>query len=476
MAISGDRSQLAYTTAALEGGHGRRLRVVPTSTKPEEDHAKEPPGRRSGFVDLERVRVLVDPGAEWPQMLREAWRLQPEHFWAADLSGVDWPRVLDRYLPLVDRVATRAELSDLIWELQGELGTSHSYEVGGEYRKAPPWGMAHLGADLDRDASGRWAVARMARGSSWYPREANPLLAPGANVQVGTAILAVNGQAVEPAVGPAPLLANQAGSLVELTVADRDEARLDGARLDGAGRRTIVVPTLGDDRPLWYRDWVVNNREKVREATDGRVGYIHIPDMGPWGWSEFHRSYVAEVERDALVIDVRFNGGGHVSALILEKLARRRIGWDVPRRGAPVSYPEEAPAGPMVAITNEYAGSDGDIFTHGFKLLHLGPVVGTRTWGGVIGIEINQPLVDGSVTTQPEYAFWFEDVGWGVENRGTDPDEEVLYYPQDYAAGRDPQLERAIELVLEALEKYHPAMPEVDRRPQKALPVLPGRR
>ena len=278
LAVSGDRSQLAYTTAAIEGGHGRRLRVVPTSTKPEEDRAKEPPGRRSGFVDLERVRVLVDPGAEWPQMLREAWRLQPEHFWAADLSGVDWPRVLDRYLPLVERVATRAELSDLIWELQGELGTSHSYEVGGEYRKAPPWGMAHLGAEMVRDASGRWAVARMARGSSWYPREANPLLAPGANVQVGTAILAVNGQAVEPAVGPAPLLANQAGSLVELTVADGDEARL-----DGAGRRTIVVPTLGDDRPLWYRDWVVSNREKVREATDGRVGLYPYSRHGAFG-------------------------------------------------------------------------------------------------------------------------------------------------------------------------------------------------
>ncbi len=217
------------------------------------------------------------------------------------------------------------------------------------------------------------------------------------------------------------------------------------------------MPTLADERPLWYRDWVANNREKVRQATGGRAGYIHIPDMGPLGWSEFHRSYLAEVERDALVVDVRFNAGGHVSGLILEKLARRRIGWDVPRRGVPVSYPEEAPAGPMVAITNEYAGSDGDIFTHGFKLLQLGPVVGMRTWGGVIGIDINQPLVDGSVTTQPEYAFWFEDVGWAVENRGTDPDEEVLFCPQDYAAGRDPQLERAIELALEALDKYQPA-------------------
>ena len=221
---------------------------------------------------------------------------------------------------------------------------------------------------------------------------------------------------------------------------------------------------------------MTTNRERVREATAGRVGYIHIPDMGPSGWSEFHRSYVAEVERDALVVDVRFNGGGHVSGLILEKLARRRIGWDVPRRGAPVSYPEDAPAGPMVAITNEYAGSDGDIFTHGFKLLRLGPVVGTRTWGGVIGIDIHQPLVDGSVTTQPEYAFWFEDVGWAVENYGSDPDEEVLFYPQDYVAGRDPQLERAIELVLEALGQYRPALPRLDQRPQKALPVLPATR
>jgi tricorn protease len=470
LVVSGDRAQVAYTTAAAEGDQGRRLRVVGSSARPEEDRAKEPPGRRSGFVDLGRVRVLVDPGAEWAQMLREAWRLQPEHFWTADLSGVDWQRVLDRYLPLVDRVATRSELSDLIWELQGELGTSHCYEVGGEYRKAPPWGMAHLGAELARDASGRWLVARIAQGSSWYPREASPLLAPGANVRAGTAILAVNGQAIDPATGPGSLLANQAGLPVELTVADTDDARL-----NGGGQRAIVVPTLTDERPLWYRDWVLTNREKVREATGGRVGYIHIPDMGPTGWSEFHRSYVAEVEREALIVDVRFNGGGHVSGLILEKLARRRIGWDVPRRGAPISYPEEAPAGPMVAITNEYAGSDGDIFTHGFKLLRLGPVVGMRTWGGVIGINVNQPLVDGSVTTQPEYAFWFEDVGWAVENRGTDPDEEVLFRPQDYAAGRDPQLERAIELVVEALERYQPPLPELDQRPQKALPVLPTR-
>ena len=477
--VSTDRGRLAYTFAG-EDDHGiRRLRLVATTAKPDADLANEPPGRRSGLVDLGRVRVLVDPGAEWAQMVKEAWRLQLDHFWADDLSGVDWQRVLDRYLPLVGLVATRSELSDLIWEMQGELGTSHSYEFGGEYRDAPAWGQAHLGADLKRDALGAWVVARLVPGTSWDPKEAAPLLTPGARIRPGTAVLAVNGQPVDRDRGPAPLLANQAGLPVELTVADppevAGEASPGRAGNGKAAPRRVVVPTLADERRLRYRDWVVTNRRKVRQATGGRAGYLHIPDMGPRGWAEFHRSYLSEVERDALVIDARFNEGGHVSGLVLEKLARRRIGWDVPRRGAPVPYPEEAPVGPLVLVTNEWAGSDGDIFTHGWKMLGLGPVVGTRTWGGVIGIELNQTLVDGSLTTQPEYAFWFDDVGWEVENRGALPDEEVLFRPQDYAAGRDPQLERAIELVSEALGRYQRAQPELDRRPAKPLPVLPAR-
>lgn len=469
--VSGDRDRLAYTT--LSGDEARRLRVVASSAKPDEKHEKGPPGRLSGFVDLGRARISVDPAVEWAQMVREAWRLQPDRFWAADLSGVDWDRVLARYLPLVERVATRTELSDLIWELQGELGTSHCYELGGDYREPPAWGQAHLGADLDKDASGRWVVTRVVPGTSWHAKEASPLLTPGAGVSVGTAILAVNGQPVDPALGPAPLLANQAGLPVELTVVGPEEP---GRETPKPRSRRIVVPTLADERPLRYRDWVITNRARVREAAQGRAGYVHIPDMVAPGWSEFHRSYLAEVEYDALVVDARFNGGGHVSGLILQKLARRRIGWDVPRRGAPISYPDEAPTGPLVLLTNEWAGSDGDIFTHGFKMLGLGPVVGTRTWGGVIGIDPDQPLVDGSVTSQPEYAFWFDDVGWGVENRGTDPDEEVMVRPQDYAAGLDPQLERAITLVLEALDHFHPVRPDLDGRPRKALPALPSRR
>ena len=178
LVVSGDRDRLAYTTGAA--GECRRLRVTSSTAKPDEEHDKEPPGRSNGLVDLGRARVLVDPASEWAQMVREAWRLQPEQFWTADLSGVDWQRVLERYLPLMDRVATRAELSDVIWELQGELGTSHCYEIGGEYRHPPSWGQAHLGADIDRDASGRWVVTRVVPGTTWQPREASPLLAPGA--------------------------------------------------------------------------------------------------------------------------------------------------------------------------------------------------------------------------------------------------------------------------------------------------------
>src|SRR5207302_966170 len=221
---------------------------------------------------------------------------------------------------------------------------------------------------------------------------------------------------------------------VELTV-----ARPDGPGPDGSGKRTVVVSTLRDDRPARYREWVSANRARVHEATGGRVGYVHVPDMGARGYAEFHRSYLAEVEHEALIVDVRFNGGGHVSQLVLEKLARRRIGYDVSRWGEPEPYPADSPSGPLVAVTNEHAGSDGDIFTHCFKLLGLGPVVGKRTWGGVIGISPRHALVDGSLTTQPEYAFWFSDVGWSVENYGADPDFEVDIRPQDHVAGADPQ-------------------------------------
>ncbi len=456
--VSRDGHTLAYRS-------GRRLRVVKAGEKPA-DGEGDGPGRRSGWLDLDRVRVSVDPGLEWAQMFKEAWRLQRDHFWVEDMSGVDWWAVLDRYVPLIGRVATRLEFSDLMWEMQGELGTSHAYELGGDYRPAPAYALGHLGADLAWDGeAGAWRFTHVVAGDPWDTDADSPLRDPGINVQPGHRLLAVNGREVNAACTPAELLVNQAGLAVELTV----------AAADSDNRRTVVVTTLRDERPARYREWVETNRARVHEASGGRVGYVHVPDMGPRGYAEFHRSYLAEVEHDALIVDVRFNGGGHVSQLVLEKLARRRIGFDISRWGAPEPYPADSPAGPLVALTNEHAGSDGDIFTHCFKLLGLGPVVGKRTWGGVIGISPRHMLVDGSLTTQPEYAFWFSDVGWSVENYGTDPDVEVDIRPQDHVAGRDPQLDKAVARARAALRKHRPLTADVARRPRLELPVLPPR-
>ncbi|NIW44995.1 MAG: peptidase, partial [candidate division Zixibacteria bacterium] len=238
--------------------------------------------------------------------------------------------------------------------------------------------------------------------------------------------------------------------------------------------RIVTVRTLRSEIMVMYRQWVNTNRNIVHEATGGRVGYIHIPDMGGFGYSEFHRGYLAEVDREALIVDERFNRGGHVSSLLLEKLARKRIGYAVNRWGEiPEPYPGESVAGPMVTMINEWAGSDGDIFAHSFKLMGLGPVIGTRTWGGVIGIWPKHLLVDGTITTQPEYSFWFKDVGWGVENYGTDPDIEVDITPQDYTAGQDPQLDRALEEIVKALEENPPMRPDFSDRADLSLPRLP---
>jgi tricorn protease len=456
--LSADGSTLVYAA-------GNRLRAVKAGEKPADGTEHEPPGRKSGWIDLGRVRVSVDPGAEWRQMYLEAWRLQRDHFWVEDMSGVDWNEVRDRYLPLVDKVASRGEFSDLMWEMQGELGTSHAYELGGDHREPPPYAMGFLGADLVPDGRGRWRFEHVVAGSAGDLQHDSPLNAPGVNIGVGDTLLAVGGQPVTPDRPPQALLVHQAGLAVELTVGD------------GRGRRPrqVVVTTLRDERPARYREWVAANRERVHAATDGRVGYLHIPDMGAHGYAEFHRLYLAEVERDAIVVDVRFNGGGHVSSLLLEKLARRRIAYAVARWQRPSPYPEESPAGPLVAITNEWAGSDGDIFTHSFKLLGLGPVVGKRTWGGVIGISPSHPLADGSLTTQPEYSFWFSDVGWAVENYGSDPDYDVDIRPQDYAAGEDPQLDKALDLVTRALRRHRPLGPDTATRPNLSLPLLPPR-
>jgi tricorn protease len=451
---SGDGTRIAVRD-------GEALRVGPA------DHAVKPSESDQpselAEVDLSRIQVRYDPPSQWRQMMTETWRLMRDHFWIEDMGGVDWDDVLERYLPLIERIATRDDLSEVLWEMIGELGASHAYERI-EYPPAPDGrAAAFLGADVDRDADGRWVVTRVLPGESSVPAARSPLRAAGADVHDGEAIVAVNGRPVG-AAGPAPLLAGLAGKPVALTVAR-----------DGATRTVVVVPTA-DETPIRYQHWVSDRRAATHAASDGRVGYVHVPDMASTGWAEFNRDLRREIQHDALLVDTRDNGGGHVSELVIEQLSRRAIGGGHARHYSNETWPSTAPRGPVVSVANEHAGSDGDIVNEAFRELRLGKVVGVRTWGGVIGIDGRYSLVDGTVVTQPRMAFWFRDIGWGVENYGVDPDVEVPYPPQAWAAGTDPQLDTAVQLLIEELGQTTPlTAPELSSRPDRAAPPLPPR-
>ncbi|SDK61576.1 S41 family peptidase [Streptomyces indicus] len=430
---------------------GDVLKVVPSDRRPSSDDDSD----SHLTVDLSRIRKEVEPAAEWRQMYEETGRLMRQNFWRPDLGGIDWDGILDRYRPVLDRIATHDDLVDLLWEVHGELGTSHAYVTpyGGYGSSDTRQGL--LGADISRHEDGSWRIDRILPSETSDPYARSPLAAPGAAVRAGDAIVAVDGRPVDPLRGPGPLLVGSAGKAVELTVSPAG---------GGEPRHAVVVP-LADEEPLRYHAWVADRRAYVHERSEGRLGYIHVPDMQAPGWAQIHRDLRVEVAREGLVVDVRENRGGHTSQLVVEKLARRIVGWDLPRGRRPFSYPADAPRGPVVSVANEFSGSDGDIVNAAIKALGIGPVVGVRTWGGVIGIDSRYRLVDGTLVTQPKYAIWLEGYGWGVENHGVDPDIEVVAGPQDYAAGRDPQLDTAIRVALEALEttpaKAAPALPEL---------------
>jgi len=449
-------------TMALESRG--RLRVVDATGRGPSNSSdgSSRTSRETGWIDSSRISVAVQPRREWEQMLHEAWRLMRDHYWREDMGGVDWEAVWERYSELLDRVATRSEFSDLIWIMQGELGTSHAYEMGGDYEYPPQYRPGYLGVDAFWDGdvsyerggeewSGGYRIDHIVDGASWEDGATSPLRRPGLDIEEGDVIVAVNGERLD---GREPLqksLVHQSGQEVEVGIAD------------GEGEvEHVTVELLDSEREARYREWVQTNRERVHEASDGELGYIHIPDMGPKGYSEFHRAFASEQNRTGLVVDVRYNGGGHVSQLILERLARETIGYDRDRWRNPSPYPSGSMPGPMVALTNEYAGSDGDIFSHCFKLMELGPVLGKRTWGGVVGIWPRHRLVDGSVTTQPEFASWFEDVGYDLENYGTEPDEVVDNPPGSTVGDRDPQLDAAIDRALQMLEEDPPGRPDLE--------------
>ena len=450
---SGDGTRLVV-------GDNQRVCVIPANRKADSDN---PDDRVT--VDLSRARFLADPAVLWRAAYAEAGRAMRHEFWIPDMADVDWDSVLEQYRPLLDRIATSDDFADVMHEVVGELGSSHAYitAAGGNGHRGHLTGL--LGADIEPGAGG-WRIGRILPAESSDPGARSPLSAPGAQLAAGDVITAVDGQPVNPATGPGPLLVGTAGKPVEITVARAG---------DGKPRRAVVVP-LADERRLRYQDWVSGRRQLVRELSEGRLGYLHVPDMQSRGWSDFHRDLRGELLNEGLIVDVRSNRGGHTSQLVVEKLARRIIGWDVARNAKPTSYPYEAPRGPVIAIADEQSASDGDIVTGAIRTLGIGPVVGTRTWGGVIGIEGWHELVDGTKMTMPKYSFWFDGFGWGVENYGVDPDVEVFVSPDDWAAGRDVQLETAVTLALEALAESPAAQaPTTEQRPSRRRPSLPPR-
>ncbi|MFF0159810.1 S41 family peptidase [Streptomyces sp. NPDC005263] len=449
-------------------GDGSRLVLV------DEDELRAVPSTESGdgdtsvWIDARRILHEVDPAADWRQSYEEAGRLIRAYFWEPGMCGIDWDAILDQYRPLVERVASPDEFADLLRELLGELGTSHAYVSAARRSEGPRHYQRRqglLGANFVRRDDG-WTVRRILPGDSSDSKARSPLA--GTGIREGAVLTHVDGRPVDPDRGPYPLLAGAGGTTVELTFTPA-EAR-------GRPRRVAVVP-LVDERPLRYQDWVAKRRSVVRELSGGRCGYLHIPDMGGSGWAQFNRDLRMEMSRPALIVDVRGNAGGHISELVVEKLTRTILGWDLTRDAQPVSYASNAPRGPVVALADEATSSDGDMITAAFKLLNLGPVVGQRTWGGVVGMTGRHQLGDGTVITVPMNAAWFDAYGWSVENHGVAPDLEILRTPLDWAEGRHAQLADAVQLALDILESNPPAAPpdysDVPDRSRQKLPRRP---
>jgi tricorn protease len=433
--VSGDGKKVVLV-------HDKQVRVVPADAKADEESGQ------LVKVDLTRIRVLMDPLRVWGQAFDEAWRLQRDFFWTEDMAGQDWASIHKRYRPLVDRLGSHDDLVDLLWELHGELGTSHAYVRPAAATENGSNGQGRLGADLAFTGEG-WEILRILAGESSDPLATSPLTRPGADAKPGDVLLAIDGVRLTETLTPAMQLVGAAGRAVELTI--RNGAGHGQAA--GAQRRIAVVP-IKDEERLRYQDWVAANRRTVREASGGSFGYLHVPDMMANGWAQLHRDLDTETALDGLIVDVRRNRGGHTSQLVAELIGRKVTGWSMPRGEKPRTYPHHAPRWPVIILADEFAGSDGDIITQVSKLRGIGPVIGTRTWGGVVGIDSRFTLADGTGVTQPRYATWFAGgVGWSVENYGVAPDIEVTFPPHAYAAGRDPQLEYGIGALKEMVQE-----------------------
>jgi tricorn protease len=397
------------------------------------------------------IQVHVDPRAEWRQMLREAWRIQRDFFYDPGMHGADWDAVWTKYEAFLPDLATRGDLRRVIQWMLSELSVGHSYGGGGDdlrESESVPGGL--LGADYEV-ADGRYRFRKIYGGLNYNPDLRSPLTEPGVEVQEGEYLLAVNGVAVRPPENLFRHFENTAGKAVEITV---------GPNADGSGSRTVTVVPIGNEYGLRNRDWVEKNVQRVHEATDGKVAYVWVPNTSVQGWQYFKRYFYPQAHLDGIIVDERFNGGGSLADYVVDILRRPYMAHWTTRYGQAIRTPIAFMPGPKAMLIDETAGSGGDFLPWWFRQNELGPLVGRRTWGGLVGILGFPVLMDGGSVTAPNLAFWTEEEGYGIENVGVPPDIEVEQWPAEVAAGRDPQLERAIQEVLRMLRENPPEEPQ----------------
>jgi tricorn protease len=412
-------------------------------------------------LDLSHMQMRIVPTEEWAEMFNNAWRLERDLFVNPRMNGVSWQAVRDAYLKLLPLVGSREDLNYLIGEIQGELSNSHTYVGGGdEDDPTTPAPTPLLGADFALDsASGRYRIARIYPGDNTRPDYRSPLTEPGLDVHPGDYLLAVNGRELEAPADPYSLFAGLGDQPVTLTVASSAAGK----------RREVTVQPITSELSLRQKAWIDHNRQTVDQLSGGRIAYVYMADMEALGMEQFVRQFYPQLNKRALIVDDRWNGGGFIDQIVLERLRRVLIGMDTNREGAASTLPQQLIAGPKVCLLNHLSASDGDIFPYYFRKYGLGPLIGTRTWGGVRGIRGTWGLLDGGYITVPEDALYGLHSEWIIENHGVDPDIEVETDPAQLLAGHDAQLEAAVDYLMKALAKNPGGLPP----PPPHLPAYP---
>ncbi|MEW5875836.1 MAG: S41 family peptidase [Candidatus Zixiibacteriota bacterium] len=406
-----------------------------------------------GRLNLDGMETWVDYDAEWRQMFEETWRLERDYFYDSLMHGVDWKAIHDKYAPLLDHVSHRFDLTYIQAEMVAELACSHTYVGDGDFFRPKPSQVGLLGIDWAIDsAAGLFRIGKILEGQNWIDSRRSPFTEPGIKAKAGDYVLALDGKPLSSAVDPYGLLVNTSDRTVTVKLATNPA---------GTDAWTVEVKPLSDEEDLRYYNWVLWNKHYVDSISGGKIGYVHIPDMGGGGLVEFNRQFFPQIRKEGMVIDVRYNGGGFVSQLIIERLRRVLGGMGISRNfAAPSTYPGTVFYGHLACLLNEHSCSDGDIFPYYFREYGLGPLIGKRTWGGVVGIRGHRPLLDGGFVTTPEFAKYEFDRSWSkMENHGVDPDIDVDNLPEDLYRGKDAQMDRAVQEILKKIKEEPRVIP-----------------